>query len=84
MILQTQLRWMNLVEHRTIAKLIELVVSIITGPAVNLIEHLAFKIANEVLANFEKIEGIEITIHKPEAPIDHSITDISFTLEMQR
>ena len=42
----------------------------ITGEPVNLIEKLAARIAADILENFPAVEEIEVTVHKPQAPIE--------------
>lgn len=45
------------------------IVSIIEGEPVNLIESLADRIAERVLS-FPRVVAAEVTVHKPEAPLD--------------
>ena len=50
------------------------------GEPVNLIEKLAERVADEILMNFPKVESISVTIHKPDAPVGVTLTDISITI----
>lgn len=56
---------------------------IITGPAVNLIETLAGRIADRVLAE-QKVDAVEVTVHKPNAPLAETFRDVSVTLTRRR
>ena len=54
----------------------QVVVEVIQGPAVDLIETLAEKIASQVL-RFELVDSVDVEVHKPQAPIPVSFTDVS-------
>jgi 7,8-dihydroneopterin aldolase/epimerase/oxygenase len=56
---------------------------IVAGPPCNLIETVAARIATEVLSD-HRVHAVEITIHKPTAPLPHSFTDISVTTHRTR
>jgi dihydroneopterin aldolase len=51
------------------------VLAIVTGPPVNLIETLAARIADVCLSR-PLVESVEVTVHKPEAPIDADFDDV--------
>lgn len=51
----------------------------IVGPAFNLIEALAARIA-ETLLKIPTVELVEVTVHKPQAPIPLDFTDVSVTV----
>ena len=55
------------------------VVAIISGQPVNLIETLAERIAAEVLTD-RRIRCVSVTVHKPQAPIDAQLDDVSVTI----
>ena len=55
------------------------IVSIIEGEPVNLIESLADRIAERVLS-FPRVVAAEVTVHKPEAPLDVAFEDVSVTI----
>lgn len=61
------------------AEVAQLVNSIVTGPAVHLIETLAHKIADALMA-MDKVRAVEVTVHKPQAPIPHHFEDVSVTV----
>lgn len=51
------------------------VVARIAGPSFDLIERLAELIADDVLRN-ERVESVEVVVHKPEAPVGFPFTDV--------
>ena len=53
--------------------------AVLTGTAVDLIETLAETIAERVMSH-EGVVGTEVTVHKPDAPIDHPFADVSVTV----
>ena len=53
--------------------------AVLTGTAVDLIETLAETIAARVMSH-EGVVGTEVTVHKPDAPIDHPFVDVSVTV----
>lgn len=53
--------------------------AVLTGSAVDLIETLAETIASRVMRH-EGVVGTEVTVHKPDAPIDHPFADVSVTV----
>ncbi len=53
--------------------------AVLTGNPVDLIETLAETIASRVMSH-EGVVGTEVTVHKPDAPIDHPFTDVSVTV----
>lgn len=64
------------VDYGTIASA---VVSLIEGPPVNLIETLAGRIAERALAE-PRVGAVEVTVHKPQAPISAEFGDVSVTV----
>lgn len=53
--------------------------AVLAGTAVDLIETLAETIASRVMGH-EGVVGTEVTVHKPDAPIDHPFADVSVTV----
>ena len=53
--------------------------AVLTGTAVDLIETLAETIASRVMSH-EGVVGTEVTVHRPDAPIDHPFADVSVTV----
>jgi len=62
----------------------ELVVEEIEGDRVILIERLAGKIGDRVLALDTKISKVEITVHKPQAPVKAELSDIAVKITRTR
>ncbi|MFD3330907.1 dihydroneopterin aldolase [Streptomyces sp. NPDC058701] len=61
----------------------EQILSIISGDPVNLIETLAQRIAEQCLSN-RAVEQVEVTVHKPYAPIAVFFEDASITINRSR
>lgn len=61
------------------SKVADLAHSMLVGEPVNLIEALADRIARAIL-DLGGIEEVEVTIHKPEAPIEVSFNDVQVTV----
>jgi dihydroneopterin aldolase len=55
----------------------------ITGEPLNLIEALAVRIAEDVLLKFP-VAAVEITVHKPKAPIEVEFGDVSVSVRRTR
>ena len=55
------------------------VVELAGGGPYNLLEHLAAVIADDLLARFP-VEHVEVTVHKPQAPIGHPFGDVRVTV----
>ena len=64
-------------------ELADALVAIITGPPVNLLETLATRLVEACLAD-SRVRRVVVTVHKPSAPIPHSFTDVSVTMERAR
>jgi len=59
------------------------VVALVEGEPVNLIETLAERIAAECLAQ-PTVQAVEITVHKPAAPVAVPFSDVSVTITRSR
>jgi dihydroneopterin aldolase len=59
------------------------VVSIVEGEPVNLIETLADRIAVTCL-QWSLVESVEVTVHKPEAPVGVPFDDVAITIVRDR
>jgi dihydroneopterin aldolase len=64
-------------------ELAERLVAIVTGPPVNLIETLAQRLADACLAD-PRVHAVEVTVHKPSAPIPHPFGDVSVSIRRAR
>jgi dihydroneopterin aldolase len=60
------------------ATVVDAVSEVVTGDSVDLIETLAYKVGDVVVA-FEGVVAASVTVHKPDAPVGHPVTDISFS-----
>ena len=56
---------------------------IVIGPSVNLLETLADQVARRLLARFP-LDAVEVTVHKPKAPIEVTFSDVSVTIYRER
>lgn len=52
----------------------------IVGPSVDLIEALAERIAARLLREQALLEAVEVTVHKPHAPIEVAFRDVAVTV----
>lgn len=57
---------------------------ILTGPSKDLIEAVANEIADTVMAQFPIILAVEVTIHKPQAPIPLTFADVAVVARRSR
>lgn len=64
-------------------ELAERVAAVVTGEPVNLLERLAQRIADVVLAD-ERVRVVAVTVHKPSAPIAVPFDDVSVTIRRSR
>lgn len=60
------------------------IVSVIEGEHVDLIERLAQLIADRILADAPAVEVIDVTVHKPHAPIVVAFADVSVSITRAR
>ncbi|KRB37185.1 dihydroneopterin aldolase [Microbacterium sp. Root180] len=61
----------------------EQIAAIVGGEPVDLLETLAARIAEHLLG-YELVDGVRVTVHKPQAPIPLSFADVSVTIERGR
>jgi 7,8-dihydroneopterin aldolase/epimerase/oxygenase len=59
------------------------VVAVVEGEPVNLIETLAERIADVCLAE-PRVEQVEVTVHKPSAPVAVPVDDVTVTISRSR
>ena len=55
----------------------------ITGPSFDLVERLAEVIAADTLAR-PLVDAVEVTVHKPQAPVGHPFTDVRVAIRRER
>ena len=60
-------------------ELADRLVAVVTGDPVNLLERLAARLLDVCLAD-PRVREATVTVHKPQAPVQHSFDDISVTL----
>lgn len=58
-------------------------VAVITGEPVNLIETLADRLLDVCLAD-GRVQEATVTVHKPQAPIQHAFADVAVTMSRVR
>lgn len=66
------------------AELAQLAVDVVAGPARDLIETVAAEIADGALARFGLLHAVEVTVHKPSAPIPHAFADVAVVARRSR
>jgi dihydroneopterin aldolase len=59
------------------------VAAVVSGEPVNLIETLAGRIATACLADV-RVTSVEVTVHKPNAPIPLTFNDVAVTITRER
>lgn len=59
------------------------VVAVVEGPSLDLIEAVAGRIADAVLAR-PRVEAVEVTVHKPQAPVGVPFGDVAVRLRRER
>lgn len=66
------------------AELAELAHDVVTGPSKNLVETVASEIADLVLENYDQLHAVEVTVHKPHAPIPIPFSDVAVVARRNR
>ena len=61
----------------------ERIVELVGGEPLNLIEGVAARIADDLLAD-DPVQMVAVTVHKPHAPINVPFTDVSVTIRRSR
>ncbi|MEU6643265.1 dihydroneopterin aldolase [Saccharomonospora sp. NPDC046836] len=64
-------------------ELAQLAADIVAGEPYDLIESVAGRIADEVLKD-ERLSAVEVTVHKPAAPIPLTFADVAVTVRRER
>ena len=65
------------------AEVAERIVAVVEGEPVDLIETLAVRLAETLLGEFP-VDAVELTVHKPQAPIGVPFGDVSVTVFRER
>jgi dihydroneopterin aldolase len=63
----------------TYGELAQLAAQLVTGPPRDLIEAVAGEIADRVMRDYP-VHAVEVTVHKPSAPIPLTFADVSVTI----
>jgi 7,8-dihydroneopterin aldolase/epimerase/oxygenase len=66
------------------AQVADAVVGVVTGESLDLIETVADRIARSILAEQPVATAVEVTVHKPHAPIDADFADVAVTVVRSR
>lgn len=66
------------------SQVILLVEKIVGGTARNLIETVAVELAEKILAEFERVESLTLTLHKPHAPLPMTYADAAVKIFRER
>ncbi|QGU08321.1 putative dihydroneopterin aldolase [Corynebacterium occultum] len=66
------------------AELAALAHGIVTGPSRDLIETVATEIAESVMREFPQLHAVEVTLHKPQAPIPLQFQDVAVVARRSR
>lgn len=74
----------NLAETVNYAELAELAHGIISGESFDLIETVATNIAEAAMKRFALLSAIEVTVHKPHAPIPLPFDDVAVVARRRR
>jgi 7,8-dihydroneopterin aldolase/epimerase/oxygenase len=64
-------------------ELAERAAAVVAGPSRNLVETVAAEIADGIMLD-ERAYAVEVTIHKPSAPISLPFTDVAVTMRRSR
>lgn len=62
----------------------DVVVAVLTGPPFDLIEAVAEEIASRVLADWAIVHSVDVTVHKPDAPLGHEVEDVAVRIRRGR
>ncbi len=65
-------------------KVVDVATQAFGAQRLRLIEAAAGKIADALLAKFPRVRGVEVTIHKPHAPIAATFDDVGITIARKR
>ena len=66
------------------AALADRLAAVVAGPPVRLIETLAQRLAEAATGTEPRARQVEITVHKPQAPVGHRFEDVSVTIRRGR
>ncbi|OFS21952.1 dihydroneopterin aldolase [Corynebacterium sp. HMSC04H06] len=67
----------DLAETINYAELADLAAGIVEGEPYDLIETVASRIADAAMETYEQLFAVEVTVHKPQAPIERTFGDVA-------
>mgnify|MGYP002722559784 FL=1 len=67
----------DLAETINYAELADLAAGIVEGEPYDLIETVASRIADAAVETYEQLFAVEVTVHKPQAPIERTFGDVA-------
>lgn len=67
----------DLAETINYAELADLAAEIVEGEPYDLIETVASRIADAAVETYEQLFAVEVTVHKPQAPIERTFGDVA-------
>jgi 7,8-dihydroneopterin aldolase/epimerase/oxygenase len=73
----------ELADTHDYAALAQRAADIVAGPARNLIETVGAEIADHVMDD-ERVHAVEVTVHKPQAPIPQKFADVAVVIRRSR
>ena len=74
----------SLTDTVSYAEVADLIEGVFTGTSYDLIEALAETTARKLLLHDRRIEAVEVTVHKPQAPLTQAFDDVSVTVRRSR
>lgn len=66
------------------AEIAEIAYQVVTGPSFDLIEAVAGSIADRLMAQYGQLFAVEVTVHKPQAPIPRDFADVAVVARRSR
>lgn len=83
-VLDTAARTDDVAETVNYAEVADTALGILAGEPARLIETVAVRIADAVLATQPRVSRVQVTLHKPEAPIPADFADVAVVVNRER
>ncbi|MDY3127605.1 MAG: dihydroneopterin aldolase [Corynebacterium sp.] len=74
----------DLAQTLNYAELADIAAEVVEGPSRDLIETVAAEIAEKIMSAFSQLYAVEITVHKPHAPIPRTFADVAVVARRSR
>ncbi|APT93281.1 dihydroneopterin aldolase [Corynebacterium phocae] len=74
----------DLAQTLNYAELAEVAAKVVEGPSRDLIETVASAVAEDVMRTFSFLMAVEVTVHKPKAPIPRTFKDVAVVARRSR